>query len=215
MPEARVQVRLRAHRHDLVEVVVVHVRVNPEQPPRDALHHHEEVAGKLGAGDHREDRLVAQLLVRPVHHDVDVLGRGQLRRRLVLVRVLPQILILGTRGHRRAALIGAALAEGAVDETDLVEEVEQRDADPVVGVVSVGNLHGLAEVSGAEGGREGLLGQLVELVARVGGLELLLGLEGFVAVEELGEHGGRGVRGSERVREGRSSERGSGGACGN
>ena len=44
--EARVEVGLSAQPHDLLEVRVVDVRVDPEQPREDLLHHRLEVLGE-------------------------------------------------------------------------------------------------------------------------------------------------------------------------
>lgn len=129
-----------------------------------------------------EDVLVVDLYLDPVHEQAHVLGRRQGGRPLVLVLVLPAVLVLGTAGHDGAGLIGARVADGAVDEVDAVEEVDHVDGHPVVEVLAVGQLHGLLQVQARVQGRLGLLVQLETLRA---GLELPLGPERPVFVEDL------------------------------
>lgn len=103
--------------------------------------------------------------------------------------VLPAIFVLGTPGHDRAGLIGAGVADGAVDEVDAVEEVDHVDGHPIVEVLTVGQLHGLLEVQPSV---QRCLGLLVQLEALRPGLKLALGPECPVFVEDLFQGHGHG-----------------------
>lgn len=129
-----------------------------------------------------EDALVVDLYLDPFHEQAHVLGGRQRRRPPVLVLVLPAVFVLGPAGHDGAGLVGAGVADGAVDEVDAVEEVDHVDGDPVVEVLAVGQLHGLPEVQPRVQGRLRLLVQLEALRPR---LKLALGSECLVFVEDL------------------------------
>lgn len=129
-----------------------------------------------------EDALVVDLYLDPVHEQAHVLGGRQRRRPPVLVLVLPAVFVLGPAGHDGAGLVGAGVADGAVDEVDAVEEVDHVDGDPVVEVLAMGQLHGLPEVQPRVQGGLRLLVQLEALRPR---LKLALGSECPVFVEDL------------------------------
>lgn len=103
--------------------------------------------------------------------------------------VLPAVFVLGTPGHDGAGLIGAGVADGAVDEVDAVEEVDHVDGHPVVEVLAMGQLHGLLEVQPSV---QRCLGLLVQLKALRPGLKLALGPECPVFVEDLFQGHGHG-----------------------
>lgn len=103
--------------------------------------------------------------------------------------VLPAVFVLGPAGHDGAALIGAGVADGAVDEVDAVEEVDHMDSHPVVEVLAVGQLHGLLQV---QPGIQRRLGLLVQLEALRPGLKLALGSECPIFVEDLFQSQGHG-----------------------
>lgn len=129
-----------------------------------------------------ENALVVDLYLDPIHQQAHVLGGRQRRRPPVLVLVLPAVFVLGPAGHDGAGLVGAGVADGAVDEVDAVEEVDHVDGDPVVEVFAVGQLHGLPEVQASVQGGLRLLVQLEALRPR---LKLALGSECPVFVEDL------------------------------
>ena len=64
---------------------------------------------------------------------------------LVLDAVLPEVLVLWPAGHDGAALLGADLDHGAVEQLDPVEEVHHVHGQPVVEAVVRGLLHSLCK----------------------------------------------------------------------
>lgn len=72
----------------------------------------------------REEVLVVDLQLDPVHEQRDVLVRRQVGRFFVFVAVRPEVFEAGAAGHRRAALVGAVLRCRAVDQVDSVEEID-------------------------------------------------------------------------------------------
>lgn len=129
-----------------------------------------------------KNALIVDLYLDPIHQQAHVLGGRQRRRPPVLVLVLPAVFVLGPAGHDGAGLVGAGVADGAIDEVDAVEEVDHVDGDPVVEVLAVGQLHGLPEVQTSVQGGLRLLVQLEALRPR---LKLALGSECPVFVEDL------------------------------
>lgn len=136
-----------------------------------------------------EDVLVVDLHLDPVHEQAHVLGGRQSCGLLVLVLVLPAVFILGPARHDGAGLVGARVADSAVNEVDAVEEVDHVDGHPVVEVLSVGQLYRLLQVQpGVQRG----LGLLVQLETLRPGLKLALGPECPVFVEDLFQGIGHG-----------------------
>ena len=62
---------------------------------------------------------------------------------LVLDAVLPEVLVLWPAGHDGAALLGADLDHGAVEQLDPVEEVHHVHGQPVVETIVRRLLHSL------------------------------------------------------------------------
>lgn len=126
--------------------------------------------------------LVVDLYLDPVHQETHVLRSRERGGPLVLVLVLPAVLVLGPAGHDGTGLVGARVADGAINKVDAVEEVDHVHGHPVVEVLSVGQLHGLLQVQPRV--QRGL-GFLVQLEALRPGLELALRPECPVFVEDL------------------------------
>jgi hypothetical protein len=144
--EARIQVRLEAQLDDDGVVVAVDVCVDAVQ----ALEHVADEGGKrLGEGDadaRGEHGFVVYVGLDPRHEVLDVLRGGHLGGLLVRLRVLPEVLEsggglvrlgLGMRVvvgllvggfHLWTALGRAELCDGAVEEVDLVVEVDDYHA---------------------------------------------------------------------------------------
>lgn len=144
-----------------------------------------------------EDVLIVDLYLNPIHKQTHVLGSRQRGRSLVLVLILPAVFILGPTGHNRAGLICAGVADGAINEVDAVEEVDDVHGHPVVEVLAVGQLHCLLQV---QPGVQRRLSLLVQIEALCSGFKLPLGPECPVFVEDLFQgqrHGcmwGQGLR---------------------
>lgn len=168
------------------------VRVYSEKATHDSFHDRAIVVRKLGLLCGWEHSLVRKLLVNPIHEQIDVLRGRDLDGGFVTV-VCPEVLVFRRSAHNRAGLRSALVAHGAVDEVDLVEKVNDIDADPVVHIVAVRDLDSLAQVSCVERGLENLVREFVDLVPRVGGLRLAARLERLVAVEDR-EHGDSAAR---------------------
>lgn len=114
MFETGVEVGLRTQEHDVLEVGVVNVRVYAEEPLEYYLDDIEEVLRERHTEGAREDLLVVQLIFNPGHQKINVLLRAHLKRRLHIMAVGPQILVLGPCTHRGAGLRRAELCEDAV-----------------------------------------------------------------------------------------------------
>lgn len=72
----------------------------------------------------REDALVVNSALHPGHQVVDVVRRRHFRGLLIVLAVLPQVLELVCRLHREARFGRAELGYSAVEEIDLVVEVD-------------------------------------------------------------------------------------------
>ena len=126
MLETRVQVRLEAELHDDGEMVAVDVRVHAVQPLEHLRDGRAELPREADAEPRGEDVGVVDVGLAPRHQVLDVVGRGHLRGPLVLRRrrVLPEVLVLVRGLHFRAGGRGAELRDGAVEEVELVVEVD-------------------------------------------------------------------------------------------
>ena len=99
-----------AERADLIKVVAVYVRVHAEQSSHDGAHgvferprerhtyNPSSATQKTGitggcTDSIREDGLVIEDILGPVHEGVDILGRGKLRGALVTYAVFPKVLV--------------------------------------------------------------------------------------------------------------------------
>ena len=111
MLEAHVQVLRHAKLLEVVEVRVVDVPVHPEQPLEDRAKYHLFEVGRVGAGAalDREDALVVQLLLDPLHQVVYVAHGAHLGRLLVLDAVGPKVLELRACVHDGAGALVAQL----------------------------------------------------------------------------------------------------------
>lgn len=70
--EARVQVRLRREKHYVLEVRVVDMSVNSEEPFEDDLDDVGEVLREWYAEGTRENLFVVELILYPGHQEIDV-----------------------------------------------------------------------------------------------------------------------------------------------
>eukprot|EP00241_Pyramimonas_parkeae_P008885 CAMPEP_0114256954 /NCGR_PEP_ID=MMETSP0058-20121206/18457_1 /TAXON_ID=36894 /ORGANISM="Pyramimonas parkeae, CCMP726" /LENGTH=102 /DNA_ID=CAMNT_0001371613 /DNA_START=686 /DNA_END=990 /DNA_ORIENTATION=+ len=82
--EAGVEVGFFAEAAYLVEVRVVHVRVHAVEAFADGAHALDEVPGEGSPEPLRENRLVVQLRLHPLHEVLDVVRGGALYRLLHL-----------------------------------------------------------------------------------------------------------------------------------
>lgn len=162
--EARVQVRLQPQLADHRVVVAVDVRVHAVHALEDLLHQRRKVLGERHADAAGHDGLVVDRALHPRHELLNVRGRGHLGGFLVVVIVLPKVLELVGGFHFGARLGGAEFGNGAVEEVDLVVEVDHVDSQPLILVFTFRQLHNLAQRAATQSGL-GILAQLVRGVA--------------------------------------------------
>lgn len=129
---ARVHVGFGAKLSDPIEMVNVHVNEYSEEAIEKLLADGQEVLGKGRAHGDGKHALVVDLLLDPVHEQADVLGRRQMRGLLVVLRVLPKVLVLGSARHDRARLHGTILRDDAIHEINTIEEVNNMHGYPIV-----------------------------------------------------------------------------------
>ena len=112
--KAGIQVSLGAEEHDVLEVSVVDVRVNAEESLEDHLNDGLKVPWERYTKCTREDLLVVELVLYPCHQKVDILARTHFQRRLYIVAIGPEVLILWACRHRRARFSRAKLSQDAI-----------------------------------------------------------------------------------------------------
>ena len=97
----------------------------------------------------------------------------------------PHVLVLRPGAHHGARLLGAELGDDAVQQVDLVEEVDRVHRQPLVLVLALRQRHRVAQIAGAER-RLRVLVQVVPLGPDAVGF---FGLEGLrlVAGEEFAD----------------------------
>lgn len=179
---AGIDVSLGPHLANTVKVVDVDVNKHPEQTRQNLLSHLHEGLREGSTDIGGEDVLIVDLYLNPIHEQTHVFRGRQGCRSLVFVLVLPAVFVPGPSGHDGAGLIGAGVTDGAVDEVNAVKEVYHVDGDPVVEVLTVGQLHGHLQVQPRV--QRGL-GFLVQVEALRPRLKLALGPECPVFVEDL------------------------------
>lgn len=145
---AGVAVRLGADRHESIEVMDVDVHENPKQPTKYLLADADEVLRERDITLRRKDVFVVDLALDPVHQTRDVARRRQRRRLLVLLAVHPQVLELRPARHPRTRLVRAIITNGAVNQIDAVEEVDDVHGDPIAQVLTCGAKHRKREERG-------------------------------------------------------------------
>ena len=173
MLEAGVEMGLSAQQHDVLEMRVVDVRINSEQALENDLDDCLKVSGEWNAKGARENLLVVELVLNPRHEEVDVLAGGDLEWRLHVVAISPEVLVLGPRGHRRARLSGAKLRQDAIENVNLIIELDGVHGEPLVEIFTSWQLDGKLHVSTAERHSSDLL----QTIATSSLLNLLLLLE--------------------------------------
>lgn len=186
---AGIDMSLGPHLAHTVKMVDVDVDKHPKQARQNLLSHLHEGLREGSTNICGEDVLIVDLYLNPVHEQAHVFGSRQRCWLLVLVLILPAVFILGPTGHDGAGLISAGVTDGAVDEVDAVEEIDYVDGHPVVEVLAMGQLHGLLQVQPCIQRR---LCLLVQVEALRPGLELALGPECPVFVEDLFQGHGHG-----------------------
>ena len=176
---------LCGEQHDVLEVRVVDVRVHPEQPLENHLYYRHEVLRERHPNGAGEDLLVVQLVFHPGHEEVNVLAGAHLERRLHVVTVCPQVLVLGARAHSGTRLGRAELGQDSVEHVDFVVELDRVDCKPLVEVLTGRQLDGQLHVAAAKRHARDLL----KSVAARSLLDLLLLLEGLGLVDARNQLG--------------------------
>lgn len=161
--------------HDFVQMGVVNVRVHSKEASHDGLDYSFEIFRKRLPTLRWKNIIVAQLAVYPlsiqitpilagiedfrfhpflrmykfayIHEDLDILGRGEASRHPILVRVLPMVFKLGSSAHNRTASLRASIAHVNVEEIDLVEQVKDHHAHPVVNVIPIRDLDRFPQIA--------------------------------------------------------------------
>ena len=121
--ETSIEVVLHPQAHDVLEVGVINMRVNPEEPLKDDFDGGTEVLGERDPDLGGEKVLIVELDFDPGHQEVNVLARGDLQWRPHVLPVCPQIFVLRTGRHDGAALWRAELSQSTVNKVDLVVEL--------------------------------------------------------------------------------------------
>merc|ERR1711974_423848 len=157
--EAGVEVSLLAEVDNLLKVGVVDVGVDTEQALEDLLDLKDEVPGEGEIRRWGEELLVVQLGLDPLHELVHVLGRS---------------------AHDRTGLFRAEEGNVAVEEIDLVEEIDGVGREPFVLIFALGQGYCRADVATSQR----LLGLLVQFVSLRSLLEMLALLERLALIRE-------------------------------
>lgn len=107
-----------------IEVMNVNMHEHAEQSRQNLSAQADERPWERHVGRHGENVLVVDLPLGPVHQQLDVLGRWQWRRLLVVIAVGPEVLVPRAARHRRTRRLIAVLGHRAVNEVDAVEKID-------------------------------------------------------------------------------------------
>lgn len=120
---AGVDVRLGAYTDDPVKVVDVDVHKDAEESRQDLATHRGERLGERHVRRDREDVLVVDLRLGPVHQQFNVAWGRQLGGLLERLSVCPQILVAWPTRHRLAGQLVAVVRDCPIDQVDAIEKV--------------------------------------------------------------------------------------------
>lgn len=115
-----------------------------------------------------EEGLVVELVLHPVHEQLDVLGGWHLEGGLHVLPVCPEVLEFLPCAHDGARLLGAEFGECSVEYGNLVVEFDGVNGEPFIEILPLGEFDCKVHVAAAEGH----LGDLLQVVV-FGGLVLL------------------------------------------
>jgi len=129
-------VEFNAQFDELFEVVVLYVRVDPEQPFAHQFDEGEDVFGVGQRLVHREVLGRGELRVHPVQQVFDLLFSRYFNRGFDLDAVRPKLLILAACAHRRTHLHIAQVHQDPENQTDFFEEFLHHHDYPVGQIVA-------------------------------------------------------------------------------
>ena len=122
MFETGIEVGLRSQYHNVVEMRMVNVRVDPEEALEDYANDIDEVFWEPNTNLAREDFFVRQLVVHPCHKKVNVFRSAHLQRGLYVMSIRPKVFVLGSSAHSWASLGRAKLGEDSVQDVNFIVE---------------------------------------------------------------------------------------------
>lgn len=142
--EGRVEMRLQTHFGHLLKMVTINMRIHAEQTLENLLECGVGPLAKLYSQGSGEVVWVVKLALNPRHQVFNVFGGAQSSRLLELLagRVLPQVFVLFGSNHLGARPGGAQLIDGSVEHVNLVVKINHVDRNPLVFVLSRGELDG-------------------------------------------------------------------------
>jgi hypothetical protein len=98
----------------------------------------------------REESLVVELALYPGHEQLDVLWSRHFKWSLNVLSIRPQVLELLARTHDRTRVFSAELCKGAVKDRNLVVELNRVHGQPLIEVLTGGQLHGQRHVAATQ-----------------------------------------------------------------
>jgi len=116
---------------ELLEVVVLYVCINPEQPFHNQFDESEYVLGQRLIVAHRKVLFGVVLIVDPVEQILDLFSCADLDGSLHLHPVCPELLLFGACSHGRTALGSAKVHEDALNVADFFEKLFGKHDYPV------------------------------------------------------------------------------------
>lgn len=137
MPKASAEMGFRTTGDDLVKMRMKDVCVDAEKTTHDSFDDGAVVFWKFGFLHGREHSFIRELLVNPIHEQVDVFRCRDLDGGLMTVVVCPEIFIFWGGAHDWTGGRGALVAHGTVDEVNLVKKIDDVYSDPIVDVVTI------------------------------------------------------------------------------
>lgn len=159
------------------------MRINSEKATHDGFNNGPVVVWELCVFDDWKEFFVRKLLVDPIHEQGDVFRSRDLDSVLVSLIISPEVFVLRRRTHNRTRLRSTLITHGAIDQVDLIEEVDNIDTNPFVHIIPIRNFYSFTEVVGIKRCFQYLVSKLVHFISRIGRFCLAARLESLVPVE--------------------------------
>lgn len=136
MLEASVEMCLCTQQHDVLEMRVINMSIDPEKSLENHLDYIHEILRKGYAQSTWEDLLIIQLIFDPGHKEVDILASTNFKWSFDVVAISPQVLVFRSSTHRGTTLSCAKLHQYTVQDVDLIIKFDGINCEPLVEILA-------------------------------------------------------------------------------
>jgi hypothetical protein len=136
MLETSVEMCLCTQEHNVLEMRVINMSIDPEESLKDHFNYIHEILRKGYTESTWEDLLIIQLVFDPGHKEVDILASTNFQWSLDVVAISPQVLVFRSSTHRGTTLSCAKLHQYTVQDVDLIIKFDGINCEPLVEILA-------------------------------------------------------------------------------